>query len=123
MAEYVLKVTTTGSAGSATGSASTEMPIRGAIWEIKIDYHASAPNTTTVDIDEVDGMARKILDLAGANTDAVYRPRQVTHTNTGTAGTAYTEPFLITNRRLTVSVAASDALTDAVVVTLIVLEL
>lgn len=123
MAEYELKVTTTGSAGAATGTATTELPLNGAVWELIVTFHASAPATTTVDVDEVGGASRKILDLAAGNTSASYRPRLVSHSVTGTASSSYSEPFLITGRRVTVTVALSDALTNAVTVTLILLEL
>lgn len=120
--EYVLNVTTVGEDGAATGTAETELPVWGAVWEIIVDYHASAPNTTTVDVDEVEGAARKVLDLAAANTDAAYRPRQLPHGTTGTAGSAATEPILIQGRKLKATVALSDALTNAVVVRIITMD-
>lgn len=115
-------VTTTGTAGSATGTATSE-PISGQLLAVKVDYHASAPGTTTVDVDEVGGMARKLVALAASNTDIVFHPALQATDNTGTpiAG-AYVQPY-IPGRRVTVTVALSDALTAAVVVTLMYQEM
>jgi len=124
--EYRVAVTTTGEAGSATGSANSET-INGEIHAVHIDYNASAPDTTTVDIDEVGGAARKILDKAASKTDVTHYPRVAVEDNTGT-GVTYDgsneiyEPFALAGRKLQVAVAASDELTDAVVVTIIVKE-
>jgi len=120
--EYILNVPTTGEDGAATGTAETDLPVWGAIWEIVVDYHASAPNTTTVDVDEVGGAARKILDLAAANTDAAYRPRHVPHGTTGTAGSSATEPILVQGRKLKATVDLSDALTNCVTVYIYTLD-
>jgi len=58
-------------------------PIYGKILAVHVNYPT---NTCTVDID-TDGelKAQKIVDLAAANTDAVYYPRVALHDNTGTA--------------------------------------
>lgn len=117
--EYEVTVTTTGSDGSATGTG-TSPTINGAVHSIYVNYHASAPNTTTVDIDEVGGAARKLLDLGGANTDAGYYPRIQASGNTGSALDAQYDRLVLAGRPVTVSVGASNALTGAVVVTLVV---
>lgn len=111
-----VNVTTTGSAGSATGSATTP-PIWGYLYKVKVDYHASAPATTTVDVDEANGSARKVIDLAGANTDVTFHPRLEVQDKTGADASAF-EQFWFQGEKLTVAVAASDALTNAVIVTL-----
>jgi hypothetical protein len=117
MPRVTVSVTTTGSAGSATGAANTP-PIWGYIKSVAIDYHASAPNTTTVDLDEVGGNARKILDKAGSATDVAHYPSEQMQDNTGSAITGMYRDFYIDGRPITVTLAASNALTGAAVVTI-----
>jgi len=109
MAEYRIPVTTTGSAGSASGTGTSELPIRGWIDSIFVDYHASAPNTTLVDLDESGGAGRKFLDLSAGNTDGVYRVRGKPHGTTGTAGSSDTELFYVANRYVTVTVPTATS--------------
>lgn len=119
--EEIVRVTTTGTAGSATGTADSN-PISGTLFAIKVDYHASAPGTTLVDVDELGGMARKLTDLAAGNTDLYFYPLLQGADNTGSAvAGAYTN-VVIPGRRVRVTVTASNALTDAVVVTFIYRE-
>lgn len=122
MTTHVVRVTTTGSAGSASGSATTELPVRGLVMAIKVDYHASAPNTTTVNVDEASGMQRRLLQKAASNTDAVHYPVVQQHDTTGTAITGQYTPVYVNGVRLSVSVGSSNALTDAVVVTIDIME-
>lgn len=122
MATHIIRVTTTGSAGSATGTADTATVVRGLIYAVYVDYHASAPGTTTVDLDEVGGMGQKIVDLAAGNTDRALYPRVTETNNAGTAGSGTTY-YLVDGQPLRVTVAASNALTDAVVVRVQVVEL
>ena len=119
--EYAVQVTTTGSAGSATGN-TTSPTINGLVHSVSVDYHASTPGTTTVDLDEVGGMGRKLLDLAGANTDITYYPRLLAQGGTGANLTGIYDRQAIAGRPIKVTVAASDALTNAVVVYIVVEE-
>lgn len=119
--EISVLVTTTGTAGAATGTADSE-PIHGEIVAVKLDYHASAPVTTTVDLDELGGAARKILDKAASNTDVVHYPRVLMQGITGADLTAWYERHVLAGRKVRVTVALSDALTGAVTATLIVKE-
>jgi hypothetical protein len=121
IAEYVVSVTTTGSAGSATGSADTPS-LDGEVIAVRLDYHASAPASTKVDIDEVGGSARKILNKAASATDVTHFPHQAVQDNTGAAITGGYERFLLDGRKLRVTVTLSNALTGAVVATILVLE-
>lgn len=109
-----LAITTTGSAGSATGSATSPI-ITGYIYDVYIDYHASAPNTTDVTIAYGTPAGGNILAKANSATDARYVPRQATCDNAASALTWY-EQFYI-NGTFTIAVAQCDALTDAVTVT------
>lgn len=119
--EVQVTVTTAGTAGSATGTGLSDT-INGQLLAAHINYHASAPGTTTVDLDEVGGPGRKLLDKAGSNTDITHYPRVQMEGTTGSGLTGIYEPFALAGRKVQVSVAASDALTGAVVVTLIVEE-
>jgi len=115
MALHVIKVTTTGSAGSATGDSTTGFDLDNElIGAIKIDYHASAPATTDVTIEETEGLQRAILTISDNATDGTYYPRHGTHDNTGSSSGG-TEFFIVAGP-VKVSVAQSDALTDVVTV-------
>lgn len=119
--EYSVTVTTAGEDGEAVGSGKTP-PVNGEIHAVHINYDASAPNTTTVDVDEVGGAGRKILDKAGSNTDVSHYPRLLMQDTAGANLTGEYDRIAIASRPLQVSVAACNALAAAVVVTLVVLE-
>lgn len=106
-------VTTTGSAGSATGSATTEA-LFGELIDIYLDYHASAPATTDVTI-AFSPRGGNILVVADSATDALIAPRQTLVTNANAAITGSYDRFMLAGP-LTISVAQSDALTGAVTV-------
>lgn len=109
-------VTTTGSAGSATGSTTTvEFPPGTLLECVKIDYHASAPATTDLTITEAEGLQRDVLTLTDTNTDGTYYPRHGEHDPDGTAGSGV--GHFVIEGALTIALAQSDALTDAVLVT------
>lgn len=109
----VIKVTTTGSAGSASGSATSQALIPGFLLDIFLDFHASAPNTTDVTISYAT-RGGTALATANANTDALLAPRQKLVDNANAAITDAYDRFLLDDR-ITVAVAQCDALTDAVV--------
>lgn len=114
-----ISVTTTGSAGSATGESSSAR-IRGLFYKIKLDYHASAPATTDVVItteDDDGNTIDTILTITNNEVDATYSPTTPTHDNVG----ALTGDRVLQDIPLgTIKVAVSgcDALTDAVVATI-----
>lgn len=116
MPTYSIPVTTTGSAGSATGTGTLAFKVdMGAIDAIKIDYHASAPATTDVTISEVDGkLEQTLLAVTDNATDGTYYPRHAIHDN---AGAEISGAGLYTvEGQIQVAVAGCDALTNAVVV-------
>lgn len=108
---YSVPVTTTGSAGSATGTATSETII-GELIDVYLDFHASAPATTDVTIAFAQG--GNILVGADSGTDGRFAPRQKAVDNTGAAITDSNDRFVL-NSPITVAVAQSDALTNAVV--------
>lgn len=119
-----IPVTTTGSAGSASGNQSSAVPggIRGAIMSIYLDYHASAPGATTdVTITEVGDANRTLLTRTNTATDGEFPVRISEVGSTGTAGSGVT-PYFIAGAQINVAVAQSDALTNAVVAYVYVLQ-
>lgn len=117
--EVTVNVTTTGSAGSATGSGTSDI-IYGEIDAVFINYHASAPSTTVVTISESGGAGRTILTAPAGNTDITYYPRLQPQDTVGSIIPGVQSRFFIGGRKLTVSVTASNALTNAAIVTFIV---
>lgn len=125
--EHVIKVTTTGTDANATGSASSEVLVRGYLEAVQYDYHADAPDTTDVTLTEASSMARTLLTVSNNKTDTVKYPRVALHDTSGTALTLDgTEPatgrLYLPGVKVTVAVAGCNALTDAVVARLLVSE-
>lgn len=84
MPSKIQRIRINSGAADASGDASAYCnPVTGKILAVHVNYPT---NTCTVDID-TDGelKSQKIIDLAAANTDAVYYPRVALHDNTGTA--------------------------------------
>ncbi len=115
--EQRIKITTSGAAGSATGSGMIDMPQRGyQIDAIRVDY-TGVPATTDVTITEDGGLGQTVLTLTNNNTTKVARPRVLLQDTSGANLTAVYAPIYIPGRRLLVSVAQADAAADAVMVT------
>lgn len=119
--EITVPVPTTGTAGNATGNQSSP-PIRGEIVAVFVKYDPAAPATTTVDVDEVEGPARKILDKAASNTSVTHYPRTQAQDTTGANIAGIYDCIVLGGRKVKVTVAASDQLSPAVTVTLIIKE-
>ena len=114
-----LNITTTGSAGSATGSAASEL-LAGTLELVVVNY-TSMPATTDVTISyTINGATKTLLTLTNNNTDFVDAIFDVPVSAAG-ADSTLTEwkPFL-PGVSVTVSVAQGDAVTDGVKVMLIV---
>lgn len=108
-----LPVTTTGADASGVGE-NTSVTISGALLNVYLKFHASAPATTDVTITEVGGAARTLLTLTNVNTSGNYPVRIAEVGVTGTAGTGVT-PFYLPGVAIKVAVAGCNALTEAVV--------
>ena len=108
-----LPVTTTGAAGSATGSATTET-LHGFLLDVYLDFHATAPATTDTTIAYA-GRGGNILAVSNSATDVLLAPRIKLVDNANAAITNSFERFAL-NDAITVSLAQSDALDPAVVV-------
>lgn len=121
MPSYTIRVTTTGSAGSAAGTGTLPFKLAmAAIDAIKVDYHASAPATTDVTITETEGLQQTVLTLTDNKDDGTYYPRHAIHDPTGAAISG--AGLITVEGQLQVAVAGCDPLTDAVVVTIRTLE-
>lgn len=112
------RVTTTGSAGSAAGTAHLTLP-PGLIQAIAIDHHASGAATTDVLLkaDSTDGAT--IFTAANSATDITASPVGTTAVDEGRAATAATDGFgggFPIRSGVFIDVAQDDALTDAVIV-------
>ena len=113
-----VSVTTTGSAGSASGSATSEA-MHGFLLDVYLNYHASAPGATTdVVLAHVDPTMGNILTVSDNATDGRYVPRETVQTIAGATSDPDGYDRIALNGKVTVSVAQSDALTGAVVATI-----
>lgn len=108
-----LDVTTTGSAGSASGSTTLAYPINGIILDVYFDFHASAPATTDSTLSYASPAFGNILVVTNSATDALYAPRKQACDATGAAITGVYDCFPV-NGTLTLALAQCDALTNAV---------
>lgn len=113
-----IPVTTTGSAGSATGTATSPI-ICGQILGVAVNWHASAPNTSDITVEG----ATSGIDLyakANAVTDVYKCPSLY---GLGAGGSALsgdvTPQRYCINEGVKVTVAQSDALTNCAVVTIL----
>lgn len=122
-----LTVTTTGSAGSATGSGQTEDTIDGRIVRVDVDYHASAPATTDLTLAQASELiATNIVSLTDNNSDTQLFPT-VQVTDNGGTGRTYdtTEPvvdYYPAADELVATVSGCDALDPAVTLEIYYLE-
>ena len=108
-----VSVTTTGNAGSATGSADTEA-VNGFYLGAYLNYHASAPGTTDVTISTQNPSNGNLQVISNANTDAFV---SCLNQAQDAAGAAITASFVQrpVSGNVRVALAQCDALTDALV--------
>jgi hypothetical protein len=110
-------VTTTGSAGSAAGNATSAEIINGKILAIYLDFHADTPATADVTVETVHAPVKVLLTTSNTATDGWYYPRYIIHSEagaalTGTAGGDRAQHGV--NDYIKVSLVQGDALTAAV---------
>jgi hypothetical protein len=108
------RITTTGVAGSASGSAQIA-GLEGELIDIYVNYHASAPATTVLTITQSDPVEGAILACPASKTDKLFAPRKQACDGAGSLVSSY-EKFIL-NGTMTLAVTLSDALTYAVEVT------
>lgn len=119
---YALNITTVGSAGAATGSATTARPVNGRLIAVYVDY-TSQPATTDITLSVTHkaiasstlelSYAKTLLTLTNANTDGWFYPRQLLDDTAGADLTAIYDSLPV-DGYLSVLVAQGDAITDGV---------
>ena len=117
--KHVIKVSTTGSSGSATGSLVTALPPC-ELLAVYMNFHASAPASTDTTLSSPgDPVAVTLLTVTNSATDAWYYPSIQMDDNSGSAITGAYVPGLIHGNLLT-ELAGCAALTDAMVMSIFV---
>ena len=117
--KHIIKVSTTGSDASATGSLVTALPYC-ELLAARMDFHASAPGTTDTTLSSPGGpVAVTLLTITNSSTDAWYYPTHQLDDNTGSAITGAYIPAIIHGNLLT-ELAGCDALTAALTLTVFV---
>jgi len=117
--DYIVNVTTAGSAGSATGEGYTK-PVNGFLVGIYFDFHASAAATTDTTVSAVT-TGLTLLTLTNTVTDAFHVVQKQASDNTGTAiSGAYA--YLPVEGEIKIALAQCDALTNALVAHVYILE-
>ncbi len=116
--KFEIKITTAGSAGSASGSGHAATPI-GQLVAMHLNF-TSQPSTTDVTVTAPGNPAAlTLLTLTNVNTDAWYFPKTQDHDNTGAGITgSYSDPLL--HQGVDISVAQGDAVSDGLIATLYV---
>ena len=116
---YVVKVSTTGSDASATGSLVTALPYS-ELLAAYFNFHASAPASTDTTLSSPgDPVSVTLLTITNSATDAWVYPSIQMDDNTASAVTGAYVPALI-HGNLLVELAGCDALTDALTLTIFV---
>ena len=118
-----ITVTTTGSAGSATGTGETTRLVRGKVLGVFLNFHASAPATTdtTVRTKGTTAPSYNIVVVSNSATDVFLQPAGKPVDNTNTAITNSHAPIPVADY-LEIALAGCDALTGAVVGHIVVEE-
>ena len=117
--KHTIKVSTTGSSGSATGSLVTAFPYC-ELLAARLDVHASAPGTTDTPLSSPGGpVSVTLLTITNSATDAWYYPTHQLDDSSGSAITGAYIPAVVHGNLLT-ELAGCDALTDALTMTIFV---
>jgi hypothetical protein len=112
-----LVVDVAGSAGSATGSTTSNDGVNGRVLAVHTDY-TSQPATTDVTLTS-SSPSQTILTLTDNNTDALDYPRRLVQGSNGADLTAVYDAFIVAGK-LTATVAQGDPVTAGVIVTVYV---
>lgn len=119
---HVIKIASTGSAGSASGSGTLALsPFE--LLGLFIDYNASAPATTDVTFTAIGGdeADRTVLTVSNNATDAWYFPKEQDDDSSASPITgSYSHPVI--HRGLLVEIAQADALSPCITVTVLARE-
>jgi|TARA_R110002020_G_scaffold47166_6_gene134358 hypothetical protein len=116
---HIIKVSTTGSDASATGSLVTALPYC-ELLAVYMNFHASAPASTDTTLSSPgDPVSVTILTVTNSATDAWFYPTHQLDDASASAITGAYIPAIIHGNLLT-ELAGSDALTDALTMTIFV---
>ena len=116
---HTIKVSTTGSDASATGSLVTALPY-GELLAVRMDFHAAAPAATDTTLSSPgDPVSVTLLTVTNSATDAWFYP---THQLDDASASAITGAYIpaIVHGNLLTELAGCDALTDALTMTIFV---
>ena len=115
--KHTIKVSTTGSDASATGSLVTALPYC-ELLAARMDFHADAPASTDTTLSSPgDPVAVTLLTVTNSATDAWFYPTHQLDDASASAITGAYIPAIIHGNLLT-ELAGCDALTDALVMTI-----
>ena len=116
---HIIKVSTTGSDASATGSLVTALPYC-ELLAVYMNFHADAPASTDTTLSSPgDPVSVTLLTVTNSATDAWFYPTHQLDDASASAITGAYIPAIIHGNLLT-ELAGSDALTDALVMTIFV---
>lgn len=118
---YTVAVTTTGSAGSATGTA-TIKGARGLLVGRRVDWHASAPAGTSdiTIVEATDAGSVTLYSTTNSVTDNASPLVIAAGDSGGAAVSGQYMPYALRGGVITITVSQSDALTNCAVVELTV---
>ena len=116
---HIIKVSTTGSDASATGSLVTALPYC-ELLAVYMNFHADAPASTDTTLSSPgDPVSVTLLTVTNSATDAWFYPTHQLDDASASAITGAYIPAIIHGNLLT-ELAGSDALTDALTMTIFV---
>ena len=116
---HIIKVSTTGSDASATGSLVTALPYS-ELLAVYMNFHADAPASTDTTLSSPgDPVSVTLLTVTNSATDAWFYPTHQLDDASASAITGAYIPAVIHGNLLT-ELAGSDALTDALTMTIFV---
>jgi len=116
---HIVKVSTTGSDASATGSLVTALPYC-ELLAVYMNFHADAPASTDTTLSSPgDPVSVTLLTVTNSATDAWFYPTHQLDDSSASAITGAYIPAVIHGNLLT-ELAGSDALTDALTMTIFV---
>jgi len=116
---HIIKVSTTGSDASATGSLVTALPYC-ELLAVYMNFHADAPASTDTTLSSPgDPVSVTLLTVTNSATDAWFYPTHQLDDASAAAITGAYIPAVIHGNLLT-ELAGSDALTDALTMTIFV---
>ena len=116
---HIIKVSTTGSDASATGSLVTALPYC-ELLAVYCNFHADAPASTNTTLSSPgDPVSVTLLTVTNSATDAWFYPTHQLDDSSASAITGAYIPAIVHGNLLT-ELAGSDALTDALTMTIFV---